>query len=112
MSFDRNDSCPVCALSVNIDPEPAYYGGRIIGVPGNGAAQCQGCNLITHQACMSPSKPSLCASCNRCDGCQLDAGVSGTWVIRGSAEIAPKVGTHSQELLCPSCLFARRRMVA
>lgn len=95
--------CTVCDKDVNIDGDLSYEGTSVLTVPGVGAAFCRWSDHIVHKECLAKSGKA-CKSCAVCEapGCGADTSVSGTgvWVVKGSAELAPAIGTHAQERLC------------
>ena len=94
------DLCLVCDRPVNVEGDiPVEPGGLARTVPGDGATRCSSCDLIIHEACLA-ANGRWCKSCAACDACGRDASMEGQIVVRGTAELAPQIGTHAQELLC------------
>jgi|SRR5579862_3662141 len=90
--------CNVCSQPVELDGD---YNDRgvAVTVPGDGATRCSSCDLIVHDACLA-ANGRWCKDCAKCDACGRDASLQGQFVVRGTAELAPQIGTHAQELLC------------
>lgn len=101
-----NRLCGVCSVFVETDGDVNYDGTRNIevAVPGK-SLRCESCNEFVHTGCAGGDE--VCKTCGACDVCGVFAWPGGTWVVRGSIEPAPPIGTNAQELLCPSCLSKR-----